>query len=157
MKAAQCRLCLADIPHDYDHSLEVELEKGDLEDLDEVTFDFITPGDRLVHSPERWPDAFATAAAIFTLLICNLTILLLFLIIWSSYRESISVTSCCQGIKLLAADYACAGGSALFNLIMAIMAEKKLKSRVISFTLGVAAAFWCGVLIWTRLHSLESS
>jgi hypothetical protein len=156
MRTAQCRLCLADIPHDYDHSLEVELEKGDLEELDEVTFDFITPNNRPAHSSDRWPDAFATTALIFVLLICNLMMLLVFLVIWSLYRESMSSTSCCQGSILLAADYACAGGNVVMNLSGAIVARKKLKSRVISFAMGVAAAFWCGVLIWTRLNSLES-
>lgn len=154
MKNSRCRLCVADIPHDYDHSLEVEYENEVSQEFEEVTFDLIA---QTTPSPsERWPDASGTAAVIFTLLVANLSLLLLFLIIWSSYLDNKSVSyACCRPDYWLVAEYCCAGVSFILNSVMAYVAEKKLESRVVLFFVVFAGVFWAGALIWTRMNTLE--
>jgi hypothetical protein len=153
MKNPRCRLCLADIPHDYDHSLEVEFEKEHCEEFEEVAFDLIPPDTK--RPSDSWPDASATVSVIFTVLVANLSLLYLFLILWASYLHNTEGTSADgQWNNWLVAVYCCAGGSLVVNSVMAYVLEKKLKSRVILFTVVFAVVFWGGAVIWTRRNSL---
>src|SRR5271170_3516549 len=76
MNRTQCRLCLADIPHDYDHSLEVTLEKGETED--DVEFKEL---ECPIISRKSWPDHNGLVAVVFLLLIANAAVLFVRLIL----------------------------------------------------------------------------
>jgi hypothetical protein len=83
----QCRLCLADIPHDYDHSLEVCVEKPEalamfnhqLDNFDDSCHKLITWPQTL----SGWPNSAAIACMLFTLVVANAAILILILVVWS--------------------------------------------------------------------------
>ena len=75
MNTTQCRLCLADIPHDYDHALEVSLENGPIEAWTKVDIEPLTV-------PRTWPDDQTTVEITYLLFVVDLSLLNSYLILW---------------------------------------------------------------------------
>src|SRR5271170_1098673 len=141
MNRTQCRLCLADIPHDYDHSLEVTLEKGEIED--DVEF-------REVGCPHisrtSWPDYNGLVAVVFLLMMANAAVLLTRLILLDILE---SCVNCDRRRGLIVGIYIVTVVVLLANLFVAVLARRKFNSKWITLYCVGCAGLWSGQLIRT--------
>jgi len=148
MKTTQCRLCQADIPHDYDHSIELSSEKPDSQDLDSVHFDPIHQSRVQPRQKEQWPDSAATAGVLFFLFISNASLFIVWLIFWGLYTKGLEVQDSPEPAAWkVTAVYLIAGVTCFLNGVMAYIAIRQLGSRLVCFGSVVFGLFWCGILI----------
>lgn len=156
MNNTQCRLCLADIPHDYDHSLELTLEKREIQD-DTTTKLEIKELGRLHHVLRTsWPDIHALVGMAFLLMMGNCAILLLRLIL-------LDIQESCTGCErrgVIVGIYIVTVMALVGNVFVAFLARRKFKSKGISFCCVGWAGMWLIMTIWdismsvlaTKLH-----
>ena len=141
MNRTQCRLCLADIPHDYDHSLEVTLEKGEIED--DVEFKEV----ECPHiSRTSWPDYHGLVAVVFLLLMANAAVLFTRLILLDILE---SCVKCERRRGLIVGIYIVTVVAVLGNLFVTFLARRKFNSRWITLYCVCSVGLWSGQLIRT--------
>jgi hypothetical protein len=157
MKTTQCRLCLAEIPHDYDHTLEIISEKQDVEDeeLGVVTFEYIhNPRFRRVqqqHQKQQWPNSAATTGILFLLFVSNASLFILWLIFWGLYlNEFDAQKSADPTIWKVGAVYSIAGTGCFLNGLMVYISERQLGTRLISFMSVIFGLIWCSIVVWVK-------
>ena len=142
MRTTQCRLCLANIPHDYDHSLEfISLEKEDSIKVDEIAEPL---QQRQRHSSSNWPDSAAIATLLFILFALNAAVF----ITWLVLRDLFSCDSCHRMMRT-ALSSSIAGGCAITNFCFVLVGRRKFRSRIICGSSFTAGSFWCGVIVET--------
>jgi hypothetical protein len=158
MKTTQCRLCLAEIPHDYDHTLEIISEKQDLgeEELGEVTFEYIhNPRFRRVQQQQQqkqqWPNSAATTGLLFLLFVSNASLFIVWLILWGLYLKEVEAQKSTDPvIWKVAAVYSIAGTGCFLNGLMVYISERQLGTRLISFVSGIFGLVWCSIVLWVK-------
>ncbi len=146
MKTTQCRLCLADVPHDYDHSLEIITTER--EDSIEVHGVDDPRRQRQQHPPLNWPDSGAITSLFFILFILNAAAF----IIWLVLQDWRSCDPCDRTIRI-AVSFSTAGFCGLVNFCLAFVGRRKFKSGILCFCCLTAGSFWCGVLLETMRHA----
>lgn len=140
MRNTQCRLCLAGIPHDYDHSLEfIALEKEDSKKVDEIDD---PPQQWQQYLSSNWPDSAAVASLLLILFVLNAAVF----ITWLVLRDLFSCDSCHRMIWI-AVSSSIAGVCAIANFCFAFIGRRKFKSRIISGSCLSVGSFWCGVIV----------
>lgn len=156
MKTIECRLCLAEIPHDYDHPLELTSEKAnlDLESLDEVTFDYIEHNHRFrpLQKNRQWPDSVATAGVLFLLFISNASLYIIWLIFLGLYLKDFEIQDSSKPTTTwkVAVLYSISGTGSFLNGLVAFISERQLGSKLITFVSVMFGLTWCGILIWGK-------
>jgi hypothetical protein len=157
----QCGLCLGDIPHDYDHSLEPSLEdKGvnSISPLLDVDIRYLTLSqqEKLRKQLESKPNAAEIATAVFLLFVLNATLFILWLVILDSLKGSL-FSQDGSSYKNWNAIFRCfAGGFVLGNAYLAYATKKHLRSVVVIFFCCAAGAFWGGIVVETTSHMLQA-
>lgn len=156
MKYTQCSLCLADIPHDIDHSLEIIEEAANSEIATHNEDDTAHHSEELFpfkksHKLQNWPDSAAIACIICFLFAVNAAVYILWLIVLCSFKES-PQNAHDSTPAWIAALYLIAATSGLLNWCLAFAAKRKLESTFIAFLCWIAGSFWCCVLVQARLH-----
>jgi len=141
MNRTQCRLCLADIPHDYDHSLEVTLEKGEIQD--NVEFKEL---DCPHISRKSWLDYNGLIAIVFLLMMANAAVLLTRLILLDILE---SCVKCERRRGLIVGIYIVTVVAVLGNLFVTFLARRKFNSKWITLYCVGCAGLWAGQLIRT--------
>jgi hypothetical protein len=141
MNKTQCRLCLADIPHDYDHSLEVTLEKGEIED--DVEFKKL---ECPLISQSSWPDYNGLVAVVFLLLMANAAVLFTRLILLDILE---SCVNCERRRGLIVGIYIVTVVGVLGNLFVTVLARRKFNSNWITLYCVCYVGLWSGQLIRT--------
>jgi hypothetical protein len=156
MKGTQCRLCLADIPHDFDHSLEIIEEAANSEIASHREDDTVYHSDGL--SPfkksrrlHNWPDSAAIASIICFLFAVNAGAYILWLIVLCCFKESLQSTHDSTWAWITAL-YLIAAMGGLLNWCLAFVAKRKLESTLIAFLCWITGGFWCCVLVQAKLH-----
>jgi hypothetical protein len=154
MKSTQCRLCLADIPHDFDHSLEI------IEDI--ANSEIASHKDNTVHhsvgpfpfyerhNSYNWPDTAAIACLICFLFAVNAGIYIFWLIVLCCFKES-QQNAHDSTRAWITALYLIAAVNVLLNWCLAFAARRKLNSIVITSLCWIAGGFWCCVLVQAKL------
>jgi hypothetical protein len=143
MNSTQCRLCLADIPHDYDHSLELTLEKGKIQDdaVTKLEIKELEPS----HVPRiTWPDNHALVGMAFLLMMGNCAILLIRLIL-------LDIQESCTGCErrgLIVGVYIVTVMALVGNVFVAFLARRKFKLKGISFCCVGWVGMWLIMTIW---------
>ena len=142
MRTARCKLCLADIPWEYDHSFEiVAMEK---EDSIEVHGAHDPRRQRQQHPSSNWPDSGAVASLFFILFVLNAAAF----IIWLILRDTFSCDLCHRAIWIIV-SLSTAGFCGLVNFCLAFVGRRKFKSGILNFCCLLTGSFWCGVLLET--------
>jgi hypothetical protein len=149
MTTVQCRLCVADIPHGYDHNLEVAqsehpattianelnnftlLEQGGTKEDKDTTY--------------KWPDCAAIVCILFLHFVMNAAALIAWLITLSSYHDRV-VT--CESKRWLAGSMSIVVLSALSNWAVALATARRIKSMIVEMVCWITGAIWWGLLIW---------
>lgn len=150
MTTTQCRLCLADVPHDYDHPLEqISSEKALEIDVDNSDDEVLNgheqypPGLPQGQSWE-WPNSAAITTILFTLYILNAIIFITYLVIQDILRSGSHSTGMTTERTII--SIAVAGICALINFILAFLGRKYFKSSVLGFYCFITGAVWCVVV-----------
>jgi len=141
----QSRLCLANIPHDIEHSLELR-SSFDSESLHSET-DWGEEGGH-ARLPEEWKlDWGGMACLLYVMTLCETTAFIIFLIILKVQDDAVHPVS--WGI----------GGIGLTVTVMGIHCyflfrlPKPLKVRRICFVVNLlATALWGGLSVWALIH-----
>jgi len=144
MNSTQCRLCLADIPHDYDHSLELSREKRDSREHDEACRGLdIKELQRLQSLQQTWPDSNALVGVTFLLMIGNGAALLAPLILLDIQNSCINCWGTCLTVGIHLSTLIPFGA----NVLMAIFATRKFNSKWIALYSVGWAGMWLIVAI----------
>lgn len=142
MRITQCRLCLADIPHEYDHSLEfITLGKEDSIIVDEIDD---PPKQRQKDPSSNWPNSAAIASLLFMLLVLNAAVFIAWLVLLDLF-----LGHSCHRIIRIAVSSSISGACAIANFCFTFVGRTKFKSRIISGFCLSAGSFWCGVIVET--------
>jgi hypothetical protein len=139
--SSRCRLSLSDIPHGYEHCLEVDAD-SDTDEKDD-THENKRQGSKGRTHP-NWPDGYAVSFLLFMLFILNATILNIWLGILSYSGHPITVASCTDVWRIII--FCVLGGCILLNLVFTWFAKAHLGSRVLTFASGIFALAWCILL-----------
>ena len=137
MRPTQCRLCLAGIPHDYDHSLE--LPEEDSIKVDEIDD---PPQQRRQHPSSYWLNSTAIASLLFILFVLNASVFITCLVL----RDLFSHNSCHRMMQISLSS-SIAGVCAIANFCFVLIGRRRFKSRIISGSCLTAGSFWCGVVV----------
>jgi len=152
MTTVQCRLCVADIPHGYDHSLEVAQSKHPATTVaDELnTLALLERGGTKLDKTCEWPDCAAIVYILFLLFVINAAALIAWLITLSSYQDHV-VT--CESKRWLAGGMSIVVLSALSNWAVALRTARRIKSIIVEVVCWITGATWWGLLIWMVILS----
>src|SRR5271169_2537992 len=143
MNSTQCRLCLADIPHDYDHTLELTLEKGDIRDDATTKLEIKELGRRHVRGT-TWPDNNALVGMAFLLTMGNCAVLLTRLILLDIRETCMN----CERRGLIVGIYIVTVMALVWNVLVVLWVRRKFKSKGITLC-GVGwAGMWLIMTIW---------
>lgn len=140
----RCRLSFG-VPAESDASLESRIEKAT-----SVDGEFIRhtskPSTTSRPAAETWPDSYAIAFSLFSLFVANASIVVIWLIILSSYGQVRSTDDWVQTC-LKALFYGVPLLTMTLNLVFAWLAKTRLNSQIISFAFGSTSLAWGGFLL----------
>lgn len=149
MTTVQCRLCVADIPHGYDHSLEVAQSKQPATAIaDELNnLALLEQGGIKEDTNKTYkrPDCAAIVCILFLHFVINAATLITWLITLSSYHDRV-VT--CESKRWLAGSMSIVVLSALSNWAVALGTARRIKSMIVEMVCWITGAIWWGLLIW---------
>ena len=149
MTTVECRLCLADIPHGYDHSLEIPQAR---DAANEPFFKPVLPNvPPAVPSPKQGPDITAIAYAFYSIFITGASLFISWLIILAAYLDAVAACDTCDGKGWAFGLFGLSIAGMLLNWVFALATRKEIKCWIIELGFWIGGGFWGGVLIWMKL------
>ena len=144
MNTTQCRLCLAHIPHNYNHSSQVTGEKGEIVQASTKS-EFKETG--CPDAPRRnWPDNNALVAITFLVMVGNLALLLTRLILLDILEACANSE---RGTGLIIGIYIVIVIAFLGNSFVAVLARRNFNSKWITLYGASGAGIWATQLMRT--------
>jgi hypothetical protein len=156
----QCKLCLKDIPHDYDHSLGPSLEEKGVNSifpLLDVDIRYLTPSQQeKLRKQLQSSSNVAEITAVFLLFVMNATLFIIWLVILDSLKDSLFSEDGSSYKSWIVIIRCFAGGVVLGNAYLAYAAKTHLRSVVVTFFCCAAGAFWSGIVVAATSHMLQA-
>lgn len=140
--SSRCRLSLSEIPHTYDHCLEVDTDAED--DLESVELE--PQENSKPNATEKWPDGYATSFILFMLFNANASIFIIWLVLAppSGHPSSPDIDNA-NLWKI--GSFGMPIGSMILNLLHTWIAKRWLQSKSVAISSGIFAIAWIILLL----------
>ena len=149
MATVECRLCIAGIPHDYEHSLQIGPSNETETECLEASF-YAAPT-RNQQGLQEWKlDTAGMVCLLYLICIAEATAFIVFLILWRVQKNAL------QPEPWAAAAIGLAGLFVTIHLGFVLRLPSQLTAKKACYVLNLfAVLFWGSLLVWSVVHFHE--